>query len=300
MLDIIIPARSAAIGPAFEVARLLPYRKHRMVGPFIFLDHAGPVTLNAPIPTDMDVLPHPHIGLSTITYLFHGKWMHRDSAGFEQVIRPGDVNWMTAGKGVSHSERFEAEFRKKGGDMELIQAWVALPEAKEETEPDFYHFEQSTLPHSDDGGVWLRLIAGSAYGMTSPVTTYSPLFYVHAELHPGTTLPLLNDYSERSVYIVRGSVEMDHQTYTSKQLLVISPGAQPTIKALEPTTLMLLGGEPIGKRHIWWNFVSSSKERIEQAKADWQAGRIGLPIHDDQEFIPLPGGPKKPAPEPLS
>ncbi len=299
MIDILIDARRAPLTPGLEVARILPFRKRRMVGPFIFLDHAGPVTLQPPIPYEMDVLPHPHIGLSTVTYLFHGKWMHRDSVGYEQVIRPGDVNWMTAGSGVSHSERYEEEYRKNGGELELLQAWVALPEAVEETEPTFHHYAQTTLPDAMYQGVWLRIIAGTAYGLTSPVTTYSPLFYVHAELHPGARLDLPAEYEERAAYIVRGRVSVNGQEYHNNQLLVFTPDTAPVLHALEPTTVMLLGGAPLGKRHIWWNFVSSSKERIEQAKADWQAGRIALPIHDEDEFIPLPQSPS-PKPEPLS
>lgn len=299
MIELVIDARPATIGPGMEVARILPYRKRRMVGPFIFLDHAGPVKLRPPIPHEMDVLPHPHIGLSTVTYLFHGKWMHRDSVGYEQVIRPGDVNWMTAGKGVSHSERFEEEYRKTGGDLELLQAWVALPEEVEETEPSFHHYSQTRLPEEQDSGVWLRLIAGEAFGLKSPVTTHSPLHYVHAELHPHATLSLPTDHSERAAYIVRGCIDIKGQTYHSGQLILFTPDAHPTLRALEPTTLMLLGGEPLGPRHIWWNFVSSRKERIEEAKADWQAGRIALPHHDDQEFIPLPGS-QNSSPEPLS
>ena len=300
MLDIVIDARAAQLGPGFEVARILPYRKRRMVGPFIFLDHAGPVSLTPVISEEMDVLPHPHIGLSTITYIFHGKWMHRDSVGYEQVIKPGDVNWMTAGSGVSHSERFEEEFRRTGGDLELLQAWVALPEEVEETEPTFHHYEQTQLPHDDASGVWLRVIAGQAYGLKSPVQTHSPLFYVHSELAPEAQLKLPQGYSERAIYVARGQVELGGQLYKKGQLLVVEAGKDPVITARTPATVMLLGGEPLGKRHIWWNFVSSSKERIEQAKADWEAGRIKLPVHDDEEFIPLPGSSKKSDAEPLS
>ncbi|RAL21128.1 hypothetical protein DL240_13420 [Lujinxingia litoralis] len=299
MLDIVIDARSAALSPGFEVARILPYRRRRMVGPFVFLDHAGPVALKPRVSREMDVLPHPHIGLSTITYIFHGKWMHRDSVGYEQVIKPGDVNWMTAGSGVSHSERFEEEFRRTGGDLELLQAWVALPTAVEESEPSFHHFARQHLPHQESAGIWMRMIAGEAFGLTSPVNTHSPLFYVHVELQPGARLQLPDTYSERAAYIARGQVTLQHQRYQKGQLLVFEPGKNPVLTAETPATVMLLGGEPLGKRHIWWNFVSSSKERIEQAKADWAAGRIRLPVHDDEEFIPLPGSPKK-DPEPLS
>lgn len=299
MLEIVIDARKAALSPGFEVARVLPFRRRRMIGPFIFLDHAGPVDLAPPIGHEMDVLPHPHIGLSTVTYLFNGKWMHRDSVGCEQVIRPGDVNWMTAGSGVSHSERFEDEYRRTGGALELLQAWVALPEAVEECDPTFHHYDQRELPEVDEPGLWMRLIAGEACGMVSPVHTHSPLFYLHAELGSGTRLEVPREHTERAAYVVRGRVEFGGASFVPGQLLVFSPGSAPVLQALEPSTVMLLGGESLGKRHIWWNFVSSSKERIEQAKADWQAGRIALPIHDDSEFIPLPGAPSA-APEPLS
>lgn len=298
MIDQVIKARKADIG-GLEVGRVLPYRERRMVGPFIFLDHAGPVTLAPHIPHALDVLPHPHIGLSTVTYLFDGVWMHRDSTGVEQPIRPGDVNWMTAGRGVSHSERFEDRFRESGGAMELLQAWVALPDEAEEIAPSFHHHGHEALPVIEENGLWARLIVGAAFGLSAPAKTHSPLFYLHCELQAGAVAVLPHEYPERAAYVAAGRVEVAGQVYERGQMLVFALGAAPTIKALEAARVMLLGGEPVGPRHIWWNFVASSRERIEQAKADWQAGRIALPYHDGEEFIPLPGAPAA-APERLS
>jgi redox-sensitive bicupin YhaK (pirin superfamily) len=297
MLDMVIEARRRTIG-ALEVGRILPFAKRRMVGPFIFLDHMGPLTLPPNVPRDTDVRPHPHIGLSTVTYLFDGEITHRDSLGVEQVIRPGAVNWMTSGAGISHSERFD-HLRAHGGALHGLQAWVALPERDEETAPEFVHYGSETLPTFRDPGATARLIAGTAYGLSNEVKTHSPLFYLHAELEPGARLALPRGHAERAAYIVRGSLDLDGRAYESGALLVFTPNDDPTLKAREATTLMLLGGEPLGPRHIWWNFVSSREERIEQAKADWQAGRFKLPLHDDQEFIPLPETPK-PAAEPMS
>ncbi|MNR81418.1 Pirin [compost metagenome] len=287
MLNRIIQARKADIG-AYEVARVLPYRELRMVGPFTFLDHAGPVQVPSGIDTRMDVLAHPHIGLSTVSYLLSGEMMHRDSTGAEQMLRPGDVNWMIAGKGVSHSERLEGAFQQTGGTLELLQAWVALPTEDEECDPGFAHHPTSALPTFEDSGTFSRLIAGSAFGLSAPVRTHSPLFYLHVELQTGAKTPIPSDYPERAAYIVNGRVEITGQAYTRGQLLVFASEASPVLTALEPTTVMLLGGEHIGPRHIWWNFVASSKERIEQAKADWLSGRIALPYRDNQDFIPLP------------
>ena len=287
MLNRIIQARKADIG-AYEVARVLPYRELRMVGPFTFLDHAGPVQVPPSIDTRMDVLAHPHIGLSTVSYLLSGEMMHRDSTGAEQMLRPGDVNWMIAGKGVSHSERLEGTFQQTGGTLELLQAWVALPTEFEEIAPGFAHHPTSALPTFEDSGSFSRLIAGSAFGVTAPVQTHSPLFYLHVELQAGAKTTLPTGYPERAAYVVNGRVEVAGQTYTRGQLLVFAPEASPILTALEPSTIMLLGGEPVGPRHIWWNFVASSKERIEQAKAEWQSGRISLPVNDREAFIPLP------------
>jgi len=304
MLDIVIESRIAAISPAVKVKRILPFRQRRMVGPFIFMDHAGPVTDVPTQPSMLDVLPHPHIGLSTVSYLFGGKVTHRDSLGVEQIILPGEVNWMTAGSGIAHSERFEDSSALAGG-LEMIQTWVALPEKDEESAPAFNNYKPHELPVYTDKGVWMRLIAGDAYGLRNDVKTKSPLFYLHAALQQGALFGLPKEHSERAIYIVKGSLEISGITYGHSKMLVFSKGVDPLILAKENTTLMLLGGEPLGERFIWWNFVSSRKERIEQAKEDWKQGKIILPPNDNKEFIPLPeekfkwaGG--APGPEPLS
>ena len=304
MLDIVIEARSAAISAAVKVKRILPFRLRRMVGPFIFMDHAGPITEVPAQPSTLDVLPHPHIGLSTVSYLFGGQVTHRDSLGVEQIIRPGEVNWMTAGSGIAHSERFEDPSALSGG-LEMIQTWVALPEKDEEAAPSFNNYSPEQLPVYTDKGVWMRLIAGNAYGLQNKVKTSSPLFYLHVALQKGATFGLPKEHSERGFYIVKGSIEVAGVTYDEGKMLVFSKVVDPLIIAKENATLMLLGGEPLGDRFIWWNFVSSRKERIEQAKEDWKQGRIILPPNDNKEFIPLPDDKSKPAggspkPEPLS
>ena len=289
MLEMVITAREADLGHGLKVRRVLPYAKRRMVGPWIFVDHAGPVTLAAEDTRAADVRPHPHIGLSTVSYLLSGQVSHQDSLGVHQLINPGDVNWMTAGRGISHSERFKHPDSFAGGGLELMQLWVALPEADEETEPAFTHYPAADLPVRDEGGVWMRLIAGEAYGMKSPVRTHSPLFYLHTEWQPGARLALPGGHREQAAYVARGEVEHGGQTYVTGQLLVFGDDSDAVITAHTKSTLMIFGGEPLGERHIFWNFVSSRKERIEQAKADWAAGRIPLPPEDNQEWIPLPG-----------
>ena len=305
MLDIVIDSRVAAISEHMKVKRILPFRQRRMVGPFIFMDHAGPVENLPPSIQSLDVLPHPHIGLSTVSYLLGGKVTHRDSLGVEQVIRPGEVNWMTAGKGIAHSERFEDPAALAGSGLEMIQTWVALPEQFEESDPSFINYAPDQLPVYTDKGVWMRLIAGDAYGLKSNVATLSPLFYLHVELEAGAVFGLPKEHAERGFYITKGSIEISGTSYKAGQMLVFNKGVDPLIKAIEATTLMLLGGEHVGDRYIWWNFVSSRRERIEQAKEDWKQGRILLPPNDNKEFVPLPedksrpaGGP--PRPEPLS
>ncbi|MCF0051798.1 pirin family protein [Dyadobacter sp. LJ53] len=295
MLDIIIESRKAQIVPGFEVKRILPYQLRRMVGPFIFMDHGGPVSIPTPTSTNLDVLPHPHIGLSTVSYLFSGNVTHRDSLGVEQVIRPGEVNWMTAGKGIAHSERFEDPAMLAGGELEMIQTWVALPEKDEESEPSFKNYTPDQLPIFTDTGIWMRLIAGNAYGLTNEVSTSSPMFYVHVVLNQGARFGLPQGHSERGAYIVRGSVEISGITYSAGKLMVFNKGVDPVIIAKENTTLMMLGGEHLGERYIWWNFVSSRKERIEQAKEDWKQGRIILPPTDNEEYVPLPKDNSRPA-----
>lgn len=295
MLDIVIDSRKAFIGPGMGVNRILPFRQRRMVGPFIFMDHAGPVEMSGPVSSKFDVLPHPHIGLSTVSYLFGGSVTHRDSLGVEQVIKPGEVNWMTAGKGISHSERFEDPELLAGGELEMIQTWVALPEKDEESNPSFENYTADELPVFTDKGVWMRMIAGNAYGLKSSVKTHSPMFYLHVVLDQGTRFGLPKEHSERGVYVAKGSVEVNGRAYHKGQLLVFNQGVDSMIVAKEETTLMLLGGEPLGNRYIWWNFVSSRKERIEQAKEDWKQGRIILPPNDNEIFIPLPEDKSRPA-----
>jgi redox-sensitive bicupin YhaK (pirin superfamily) len=298
MIDLVIEARKASIAAGMDVRRILPFRLRRMVGPFIFMDHAGPVDIPANTTANMDVLPHPHIGLSTVSYLFGGQVTHRDSTGVQQIIRPGEVNWMTAGKGISHSERFEDPAALAGGSLEMIQTWVALPEKDEEALPSFNNYKAEELPIFTETGVWMRLIAGDAYGLRNDVKTHSPLFYLHVVLQQGARFGLPKEHTERGLYIAKGSVEVSGSTYNVGQMLVFTKGVDPVIIAKENSTLMLLGGEPLGQRFIWWNFVSSRRERIEQAKADWKEGRIILPPTDNHEFIPLPEDKSRPSPGP--
>jgi redox-sensitive bicupin YhaK (pirin superfamily) len=295
MLDIIIESRQAEIAPGFSVKRILPYQLRRTVGPFIFMDHGGPLHLPKQSVANLDVPPHPHIGLSTVSYLFSGNVTHRDSLGVEQIIKPGEVNWMIAGKGIAHSERFEDPAMLAGGEMEMIQTWVALPEKDEEADPSFANYTAEQLPIFTDNGIWMRLIAGEAYGLKSNVKTTSPLFYVHIVLQQGAHFGIPTGYSERGVYIVRGSLEVNSVAYGPGKLLVFTKGVDPLIIAKESTTMMMLGGEHLGDRHIWWNFVSSRKERIEQAKEDWKQGRIILPPNDNVDFVPLPADHYRPA-----
>jgi redox-sensitive bicupin YhaK (pirin superfamily) len=294
MIELVIDQRRRDLG-GFEVGRVLPYHGHRMVGPFIFFDHMGPAEFTAGFPRNVDVRPHPHIGLSTLSYLFEGEMTHRDSVGQVQPIKPGEVNWMTAGRGITHSERFET-LRANGGRMNGIQTWIALPTEAEETDPAFYHYEAGALPHYEsEDGLSATLIAGDAFHAKSPVKVSSPMFYVHWALKPGARAQLETEYSERAAYVAQGIVEVDGRQYHEGQMLVFAAGQPVLFTAVTGAIVMLLGGEPIGERFIEWNFVASSKERIEQAKADWRAGRMKLPDADDKEFIPLPGDPPGPA-----
>ena len=289
MLDLVIEGRRRDLG-GFEVGRVLPFARRRMVGPFILFDHMGPVDLPRGIPRSMDVRPHPHIGLSTVTYLFDGEIVHRDSVGSEQAIRPGEVNWMTAGRGITHSERLERA-RAEGGRLHAIQTWVALPKEMEETEPSFAHHGIEDLPAADADGVWTRVVVGSLWGATANVRVHSPMFYVHAALAAGARLQLPAEYAERAAYVASGSVECGGQVFDIGKMLVFAPGRAVVLAAATPATVMLLGGEPVGERFIEWNFVSSSNERIQQAKDDWRAARMKLPDRDHDEFIPLPPDP---------
>lgn len=286
MIEHVLTARRRDLG-GFEVGRVLPAPALQMIGPFIFFDHMGPTQFAAHLPRTTDVRPHPHIGLATITYLFDGEIVHRDSVGCHQVIRPGEVNWMTAGRGITHSERFET-MREHGGLLDGIQAWVALPQADEEIEPSFVHFDAPALPQREVDDVHIRLIAGELLGLVSPVAVRSPLFYAHVTLQPGAALIVPAEYSERAVYVARGRIRVGSDEFEPGQMIVFARATTAAITALEATTVMLLGGEPVGERHIWWNFVSSSAERMEQAKSDWRGGRFKLPVGDDREFIPLP------------
>ncbi len=287
MLDLVIESRPRDLGGGLAVGRVLPFVRRRMVGPFIFLDHMGPADFRPG--EGIDVRPHPHIGLATVTYLFDGEIHHHDNLGFSQKIRPSEVNWMTAGSGIVHSERTDPSLRSSGGLMHGMQAWVALPGEDEETAPAFAHHAAGALPELSAPGVWARLIAGTAYGLSNAVRIFSPLFYLHAELAQGARLALPADHAERAVYVVSGTVGHDGVNHSAGRLLVFTEGGEPVVTAEDgPARLMLLGGANIGPRFIWWNLVSSSQERIEQAKADWKSGRMALPQDDNAEFIPLP------------
>ncbi len=286
-VELDIEARTRDLGNGFTVRRLLPSAARRMVGPFIFFDHMGPVQLASG--QGLDVRPHPHINLATVTYLFDGEILHRDSLGSEQPIRPGAVNWMTAGRGVVHSERSPAVVRKTGARVHGLQLWVALPKSAEEVEPSFRHHGAGDIPAVERKGARLRIVAGSAFGVTSPVPVLSPLFYVEAQLDRGAELALPDGFSGRAAYVVEGSIACEGQTHGTSAMLVFRNGAAASLTALEPARVMLLGGEPLdGERYIEWNFVSSSKERIERAKDDWRSGRFPRVPGDDVEFIPLP------------
>jgi redox-sensitive bicupin YhaK (pirin superfamily) len=288
MIERIIDPRRRNLG-SFEVGRLLPFSGGSMVGPFIFFDHMGPVDLPQALSHDADVRPHPHIGLSTVTYMFAGEIMHRDSTGVEQALRPGEMNWMVAGRGVTHSERFE-KARREGGPMHAIQSWVALPNGMEEITPEFFHHENADLPVHEEDGAWLKLLAGDAFGLCGPVKTHSPLFYVHAGLAAGARLALPPGHAERALFLLSGAVEADGHAVMAGQMAIFG-GGDAVVRASAPSVMMLLGGAPVGKRFIEWNFVSSSRERIVQAKADWRAGRMKLPDLDNLEFTPLPPEP---------
>jgi redox-sensitive bicupin YhaK (pirin superfamily) len=286
--ETVIVPRSRDIG-GFEVRRALPSMQRRLVGPFVFFDHMGPAVFAAG--TGLDVRPHPHIGLATITYLFDGEILHRDSLGSVQRIRPGDVNWMTAGRGIAHSERTGPELRASGTTLAGIQSWVALPKRDEEADPSFVHHPRTSLPVIEGEGVTLRLIAGAGFGLRAPVAVFSAMFYADAVLKAAARLTLPAEYEERAIYVATGQIEIAGQRFPEGQLLVFRPGDAIDLRADTDVRVLLLGGEPMdGPRHIWWNFVSSSKDRIEQAKQDWKAGRFG-PVPGDTEFIPLPDDP---------
>ncbi|MEC8456294.1 MAG: pirin family protein, partial [Pseudomonadota bacterium] len=262
MIELVIDARRKDLG-GFEVGRVLPFHSRRMVGPFIFLDQMGPAEF-APGSDAIDVRPHPHIGLSTLTYLFEGEILHHDNLGYNQPIRPGEVNWMTAGKGIVHSERTDPLKKSRGGPMHGMQAWVALPDEAEEIDPSFHHLGEDAQPSYENGGLFARLVAGEAYGAKASAPVSSPLFYVHWELQPGVrTAPPpgkgAGGMSERALFVAKGSIEVGDRTFHKGQMIVLEPTAEPTVKALVQSTVMVLGGEPVGERLIWWNFVASSQ-----------------------------------------
>lgn len=285
-IDTVIVPRARDIG-GFEVRRALPSARRQMVGPFIFWDQMGPARF--PLGEGLDVRPHPHIGLATLTYLFDGEIMHRDSLGTAQPIRPGEVNWMTAGRGIVHSERTDGELRPAGAALYGIQAWVALPKAHEEVAPSFAHLGAGDLPTIEGEGKRVRVVAGTLWGKTSPVPSYSEMIYADAILETGAQLAIPAEHEERAVYVVEGTVSVSDDRFEYGQLLILHPGDGVVVEAVSRARVLVLGGEPMdGPRFIWWNFVASSKERIEDAKADWQARRFAIVPGDEQEFIPLP------------
>lgn len=286
-VSLVILPRAHDVG-GFEVRRALPARQRMMVGPFIFFDQMGPGEFLAG--NGLDVRPHPHIGLSTVTYLFEGAIQHRDSLGSDLAIRPGDVNWMTAGRGITHSERSSTEDRRVARRLSGIQSWVALPRAAEASAPGFAHHPAATLPLAEEGGLRLRLMAGEGWGMRSPVATASPLFYADAVLAADARVPLPAQHEERAAYVLQGDVEAGGERHQAGRMLVFRAGDGRALTAgAEGARLLLLGGAALdGPRYLFWNFVSSSRERIEQAKADWRAQRFAQVPGDDQEFIPLP------------
>jgi redox-sensitive bicupin YhaK (pirin superfamily) len=286
LIEQVIVPRSVDLGDV-TVHRALPSARSRMVGPFIFFDHFGPAVFGAG--KGIDVRPHPHIGLSTVTYLFDGEIVHRDSLGTALPIRPGAVNWMTAGRGIVHSERTAPDHRDGGEPLHGLQLWVALSAKDEETTPAFAHTAAPDIPELRDNGLGLRVIAGTMHGLRSPVATSWDTIFADAHLTAGTTLPLDPDHEERAVYVLSGEIDIGGDRHGPEQLLVLKPGDRIAVKALTDAHIVVVGGAAMdGPRHIWWNFVSSRKERIEAAKADWKAGRFDSVPGDTKEFIPLP------------
>lgn len=291
-IELTIDPPTRDLGDGFIVRRALPAAQRRLVGPFIFFDQMGPTIFRNG--QGLDVRPHPHIGLATVTYLFEGEILHRDSLGTVQAIQPGAVNWMIAGRGIVHSERSPASARTEGTELFGIQTWVALPRQHEETEPAFAHHPASELPVLQEGGVTIRLIAGTLFGARSPVRTFSEMFYADAVLATGGRLALSTEHEERAVYIANGSIQINRMPCETGELVVLRPGASVVLEAHDYARVLLLGGATMdGPRHIWWNFVSSSKDRIAQAGEDWKAGRFDA-VPDETEFIPLPEQPKAP------
>ena len=282
-VELVIEPVAKSLGE-FSVRRVLPSGDRKMVGPFIFFDHMGPADF--PPGVGIQVRPHPHIGIATITYLFEGEIIHRDNLGFVQPIRPGAVNLMTAGRGIVHSERAGADLDSQSR-LHGIQSWIALPLDDEEREPAFVHYAASALPGLEIGGASVRIIMGSAFGAASPVMQYSPTLYLEARMPAGTELTLPNDGRELAAYVVSGEIRIEGSAYPGGVMAVAAPGRTLTVRAESDSLLMVVGGDPVGDRHIWWNFVSSSEARIERAKSDWTAGRFEV-IPGETEFIPLP------------
>jgi len=288
-LELVVVPRTTDLGDGFQVRRALPSARRRLVGPFVFFDEMGPTVLRAG--RGLDVRPHPHIGLATVTYLFDGEILHRDSLGTVQPIRPGELNWMTAGRGIVHSERTPPELRQSESRVFGIQAWVALPKLHEEMEPAFVHHPETDLPAIEENGLVVRVIAGAFSDVRSPVETLHETVYADAAMDEGARLPVDAAYEERALYIAEGAIEIGGETHEAGRLLVLRPGESVSATAIRPAHVMLLGGAPMdGPRYIWWNCVSSRKERIEQAKADWKAGRFERVV-EETEFIPLPDMP---------
>lgn len=284
-IETVIVPRARDLG-GFEVRRALPSAERQMIGPFIFFDQMGPAEFL--LGAGVDVRPHPHIGLSTVTYLFDGEIRHKDSLGTDLAIRPGELNWMTAGRGIVHSERTGTELRATGSRLFGLQSWVALSARDEESEPGFIHYAAGEMPVVEDRGATVRVIAGSVLGATSPVATSTAMVYADVSLAAGAAMPLDALYEERGLYVVSGDIEIAGDRFGPGRLLVFRPGDAITIRAATAARFMVLGGEPMdGPRIIWWNFVSSRRDRIEQAKADWKAGRFDR-VAGDREFIPLP------------
>ncbi|GAB2504651.1 pirin family protein [Arenimonas alkanexedens] len=281
-----IPPRVHDLGGGFTVKRLLPHAKARSVGPFVFFDHIGPAELGPD--QGLDVRPHPHIGLATVTYLWEGAILHRDSLGAVQEINPGDVNWMTAGRGIVHSERTPERLRGQPQRMHGLQTWVALPQSHEETEPSFAHHPKASLPVLERPGVRLTIVAGHAFGERAPVAVLINTLYVSIDLSPGASLAIPAEHLERALYPVSGELTLDGEPLPLEHLAVLEPGTEPLLRASSAARVMLLGGSPPdGHRHVWWNFVSSSRERIEQAKQAWRDGAMGQ-VPGETETIPLP------------
>lgn len=282
----IVDSRLRDVG-GITVRRVLPIRGGRGVGPFVFFDHMGPTGFAAG--EGIDVLPHPHIGLATVTYLLEGAMVHRDSLGSNQVIRPGDVNLMIAGRGIAHSERTDATARRSPSRLHALQIWVALPRADEESAPSFHHHDAATLPVVEDRDVRIRVLSGEAFGFRSPVPAPSPLFYADVDLPSGGPIAVPDDQVERAAYVVAGAVECGAERAGPGRMLVFTPGREVSLTATAPSRIVLFGGAPLdGPRHIWWNFVSSSRDRLQQAKRDWKAGRFPRVVGDEIEFTPLP------------